>query len=195
MLTLFGTSGTRALRALWLLEELGLDYVHVPCAPQSEELRARSVLGKSPVLDADGTAISDSTAILTFLADREGRFTAAAGTTARARQDALTFQILDELDAALWTAARHSFVLPAEHRVPEVKASLRWEFARSVDRLMARMEGPYLMGEDLSLPDIIAVHCGGWARAARFEIENAAFTEYVIRARKRPAFRRAADLP
>ncbi len=194
-LTLYGTSKTRAFRPLWLLEELGLDYAHVPCPPHAEEVAARSRSGKLPVLDAGGTTVTNSTAILTYLADREGRFTHPAGTLERARQDALTQMILDELDAALWTAARHSFVLPRERRVPEVKETCKWEFARSIDRLMERMAGDYLMGDELTLPDILAVHCGGWAKVAKFDDLNADYVEYVKRTRHREAFRRAAALP
>ena len=195
MLTLYGSSKTRAMRTLWCLEELGLDYEHVPCAPHSDALEGRTVLGKVPVLDADGTAITDSTAIMTWLCDREGRLTAPAGSLERARQDALTFQILDELDAILWTAARHSFILPKKHRVAEIKEPLRWEFNRNVDHLMERMEGEFLMGDAFSLPDIIAVHCGGWAKVAKFETENDEYVDYVKQGRARDAFRRAAALP
>ena len=192
MLTLFGSSSTRAMRALWMLEELGLGFDHVPCPPRAPELSGRTVLGKVPVLEADGADITDSTAILTYLADREGRFTAPAGSVARARQDALTFQILDEFDALLWTAARHTFILPEEHRIPAIKEPLRWEFQRNVDRLMQRLDGAYLMGDDLTVPDIIAVHCGSWAKVAKFPVENAQFTEYCERARARDGYRRAA---
>ena len=53
----------------------------------------------------------------------------------------------DEIDALLWTAARHSFVLPADKRVPDVKDSLKWEFARNLDRITDQISGPFLMGD------------------------------------------------
>ena len=52
--------------------------------------------GKVPVLIVDDTAISDSVAIMTFLADRHGDLTYAAGTIERAKQDSLTQMINDE---------------------------------------------------------------------------------------------------
>ena len=39
----------------------------------------------------------------------------------RAKQDALLHRVNDEIDAVLWTAARHSFILPEAERVPAVK--------------------------------------------------------------------------
>ena len=56
---------------------------------------------------------------------------------ARARQDSVVHMLLDEFDAVLWTSARHSFILPEERRLPEIKDSLKWEFATSVDGVFA----------------------------------------------------------
>ena len=192
MYRLIGTVKSRALRPLWLLEELGVPFDHDPAGPQSDAARAASPSGKIPVLLVDGTAITDSTAILTYLADRHGAFTHPAGTLERAQQDSLTQMILDELDACLWTAARHSFALPEEMRLPAIKEALKWEFARSLDALTARIEGPFLMGNTMTIPDIIATHCGGWAIGAKFPVENEMFRAYLARMRQRPAFKRAS---
>lgn len=190
-LTLYGSTKTRGMRPVWLLEELGLDYRHVPSQPRSAEISALTPLGKVPILEVDGVAITDSTAILTFLADREERFTAPAGTARRGRQDALTFQILDEFDALLWTAARHKFILPEERRVPAIKESLAWEFARNVDRLTPRFEGDFLTGDTPTVPDFILAHCGLWARLAGFSVENETFAAHLARMTSREAFGRA----
>lgn len=191
MYTVYGTLDTRTFRVLWMLEELGLPYQHTKAAPRSEETRSVNPAGKVPVMIADGVALTDSVAIMTFLADRHEALTHPPGTIDRARQDGLTHFINDELDAVLWTAARHSFVLPEDKRVPQVKPSLKWEFARSVDDLMRRMgDGPFLMGDRMTLPDILATHCGNWARGAKFPVENPAFDAYLKRMRAREAFQR-----
>ena len=84
-------------------------------------MRAFNPAGKVPVLVVDGEPITDSTAILHYLADRHRALTYPAGTLDRARQDSLTQFLLDEFDAALWVAARHSFILPEELRMPAIK--------------------------------------------------------------------------
>ena len=101
--------------------------------------------------------------------------------------------ILDEFDAILWTAARHSFVLPEEHRVPAIKESLQWEFARSQGALVARMaeDGPFLMGETMTIADILLAHCGGWAINAKFPITEPRLKDHIAMMRDRPAFHRA----
>ncbi|MEM8546066.1 MAG: glutathione S-transferase N-terminal domain-containing protein, partial [Cyanobacteria bacterium P01_H01_bin.119] len=96
-------------------------YEHDPCMPRTPTAREANVSGKIPTLLTEGQSITDSTAIITYLADAYGQFTYPAGSLERARQDALTGVILDEIDGALWLAAKHSFVLPEDHRVPDVK--------------------------------------------------------------------------
>jgi glutathione S-transferase len=192
MYTVTGTVGTRTLRVLWMLEELGLPFTHVDAGPGSPEARAGNPSGKVPILDVEGVKITDSTAILTFLADRHQMLTFPAGSLDRARQDSLTHFVLDELEAAVWTAARHSFVLPAERRVPAIKETLRWELGRSQNVLAGRMdEGPFLMGEVMTVPDIILAHCLGWMLLAKFEITAPGLRGFLDRMRARPAFQRA----
>jgi glutathione S-transferase len=192
MYTVIGTVGSRTLRVLWMLEELGLEYEHVRAAPRSEDVVAFNPAGKVPVLVVDGTPITDSTAIITYLSDAHGRFTHKPGTLGRARQDSVTQFLLDEFDANLWTAARHSFILPEELRLSGIKNSLRWEFERSQHTLIHRMsEGEFVTGDDLTVPDIILTHCLDWALMAKFPIVEHRLSEYHARMRSRPAYKRA----
>ncbi|MFV0359545.1 glutathione S-transferase family protein [Tropicimonas sp.] len=192
MYTVIGSVDSRALRVLWMLEELGAEYQHVAAAPRSDDVIAFNPAGKVPVLVVDDTPVTDSTAILAYLADRHRRLTFAAGTLDRARQDSMTQFLLDEFDAALWMAARHSFVLPEELRAASIKKSLKWEFTRSQRVLASRMaDGPYLMGAEMTVPDIILTHCGDWARAARFPITEPRLADYLTRMSRRPALLRA----
>lgn len=191
-LTLVGPVGSRAARVLWLLEELGLPYTHILARPASDEARAYNPSGKVPVLLVGATPLTDSTAILTFLSDRAQRFTCAAGSLERARQDGFTQLVLDEIEALLWTASRHSFVLPEDQRLPAIKPSLKWEFARNQARLAARLGGaPFLMGDEMTVPDIILTHCLGWAASASFPDPEPNLTAYAQRLRARPAYLRA----
>lgn len=194
MYKVIGSSQSRTFRVLFMLEELGLSYEHVDAPPQSTQVVALNPAGKVPVLVVDGTPITDSTAIIQYLADSRARLTHPAGTLERARQDSLTQFLLDEFDAALWMAARHSFVLPAELRQSAIKDSLRWEFERSQKVLAGRMaeDGPFLMGEAMTVSDIILTHCGIWAETARFRITEPRLADYLARMRLRPAFLRAA---
>ena len=190
MYEIIGSPTSRAFRVMWMLEELGEPYTVRKEQPRSEAVMALNPSGKVPVFIDGDAVITDSTAIMTYLADKHGALTFPAGTIERAKQDALTHCILDEIDAILWTAARHSFILPEEKRVPAIKDPLMWEYARNISRLMEHMDGPYLMGETFTLADIILAHCGSWARAAGFPTDNARFVEYIKACRARPAFQK-----
>jgi glutathione S-transferase len=193
MYTVIGTTKSRALRVLWMLEELGQPYDHVPAGPRSEDARRHNPSGKIPALLVDGQAITDSVAIMTYLGDRHGALTFPAGTLDRARQDGFTHLINDEFDALLWMAGRHSFVLPEEMRLPAIKESLRWEFDRSATRLGETLgDGPFLMGGTMTIPDILLAHCMRWAAAANFPVTDARIIAHRDRMLARPAFQRAA---
>lgn len=194
MYKVYGSVTSRAFRVLWMLEEIGEPYDYIKAGPRSETVTALNPSGKVPVLTDGDAVITDSTAILTYLADKHQKLTFPAGTIERAHQDALTHAILDEMDAVLWTAARHGFILPEEHRVPDVKPSLKWEFTRNLDRLADRMVGPFLQGEQMTIADIIATHCMNWAIGAKFPVENEKMNAYAKAMRSRDAFKRVRAL-
>ncbi len=194
MYKVYGKVFSRAMRVLWMLEEIGEPYEFIDAAPRSDVVLALNPSGKVPVFQIDGATLTDSTAIMTYLADKHGKLTYPAGTLERARQDALTHCVLDEIDAVLWTAARHSFILPEERRVPEVKDSLIWEFTQNLERLEDRFTGPFLMGDKMTIADIILVHCLNWAFSAKFPIESEKLLAYAKQMRGRDAFKRALAL-
>lgn len=194
MYQVVGNTNTRTFRVIWALHEMGIDFEHIAAPARSPEVLAVNPSGKVPALIVDGTPIIDSVAILTYLADKHGQLTYPAGTIERAQQDSFTNLILDEFDAVLWMAARHTFVLPAEHRMKEIKGSLRWEFARSIKLIEGRMsDGPNLMGDKFTIPDIILTQIGGWARVSKFEIPDGKLRDYFRRQIKRPAYIKASE--
>lgn len=195
MYEVIGNRASRTFRVLWTLEELGQPYTHIPAGPRSDEVRAVSAAGKVPVLREGDMILTESVAIMTYLADRHGALTYPAGTPERARQDALTQQIQCDIDAVIWTAARHSFVLPEDKRVPEVKDSLRWEYERNLGLISAGFEGPFLTGEMMTIADILLTHCLRWAETAKFPEPDAAMAAYKARMEARDAFQRVLEMP
>ncbi len=189
MYEVYGAVSNRSFRVVWLLEEMGLEFVLHSINPRSPEAMAVNPSGKVPVLKVGDDMITDSAAIMTYLADKHGQFTYPAGTVERAKQDALMHQVLDELDAVLWTAARHGFILPEDKRVPAVKPSLAWEFKRNAQRIADKIEGPFLMGEQMTIPDFLLVHCLNWAVSAKFEHGSDKLDAYASAVRAREAFK------
>ena len=192
MYTAVGTVKTRAFRVIWLLEELGQPYDHIAAAPRSPEALAHNPTGKVPALIVDGTVVTDSVAIMTYLADKHGQFTNLAGTLARARQDSYTHFLLDEFEALLWTASRHSFILPEDRRLPAIKPTLHWEFSRSEQVLLTHLgNNPFLMGDAMTVPDLLLTHCLMWGIMAKFPPVSSRLAGYLAQMQARPAYQRA----
>jgi glutathione S-transferase len=182
------------MRVLWMLEELELPYEHVPAPPRDAAVRAHNPTGKVPVLLIEDRAFTDSVAIVQFLADRHGRFTAPAGTEARLRQDGATQFCVDEVEGALWTVGKHSFVLPEERRSAGAKTTARWEFDRAMEELTRRLgAAAYIAGDDFTVPDLLLGHCAAWADAAKMTKPGGAAGAYLDRIRARPALARAME--
>lgn len=193
MYTVIGATKSRAFRVMWLLEEMGQDYRQIAATPRSDEARKYNALGKIPALVDGDAVLTDSVAIMTYLADKHGQLTAPAGTPARAQQDAMTLWLIDEFDAILWSYAKHAFVFPKENRVPEIKDSLKAELSRSADKLAERITGPFLMGDEMTIADILAVHCINWSVGAGFPRVNDTVGKWAADMRARPAFKAAQE--
>ena len=195
MIEVIGALRSRAFRVLWALEELGVEYKHTSAGPRSAEARALNPSGKIPILKDGDAILTDSFAILTYLADKYGGLTHPAGTVERAHQDAASLALLDELEGPLWTFSKHSFVLPEDLRVANVRPAVEWEIARAQKHFARRLgDGPYVMGEKFTVPDILAGHMGNWAAKAGLGSDDPAWAAYFERLRARPAFQRVDTL-
>jgi glutathione S-transferase len=174
------------------MEEMGLDYEHVATGFRAPELQAVNPSAKAPVLIADGQAISDSSAIIQFLADKHGQLTHPAGSLDRAQQDSFLHFINDEIDGVLWTLSKHTYALPKEHHVEGIRPTLDWEYARAMGVLDARLgDKDYVMGDTFTVPDIILGHCLIWGISVKFPMLQPRLRAYVDRIKVRPAYQRA----
>lgn len=195
MYKLIGSPKSRAFRVLWMLEELGVEYEWDKAGPRSEAVLAINPSGKIPVLIEDDEIMTDSAAIIQYLADRHGRFTSKPGTIARAKQDAVLHFAIDEMDGTCWAAAQHSFALPEALRVDNIKPACQYNWKRAMKTLERHLsDHKYTCGEDFRVPDIMVGHVLGWAIVAGFEIAEGRISEYFNTIRQRPAYMCASAL-
>lgn len=197
---LYGYRNGRTLRALWALEEVGAPYEYVEVDIMHGQGREPWFLeinpsGKVPVLDDGGTIITESAAICLHLAEKfaESRLLPPPGTSDRTQCYKWISFVLTELDAPLWTIAKHRFGLPKERRVPAVIDTAIWEFEVAEKLLAAGLgERPYLVGASFTVPDILAGHTLVWAKSARLEVPNT-LVSYLNSLTTRDAFKRARE--
>ena len=75
MIKLYHAPWSRSVRIVWLLEELGLPYelISAPIAPPAPKPFAQNTpFGKVPAIEDQGTAMSESGAILEYVLERYG---------------------------------------------------------------------------------------------------------------------------
>ena len=198
---LYGYRNGRTLRAAWALEEAGAQYEYVEIDLMRGEGREPKFLeinpaGKVPVLDDNGTIITESAAICMHVAEKypQSRLMPPASTLERSQCYKWTSYIITELDAPLWAIAKHRFALPRERRVPAVIETAGWEFRTAV-KVLAKGLGDreYLVGDCLTVADIIAGHTLSWAKSARLALGNDELERYFERLLAREAVTRARE--
>jgi glutathione S-transferase len=192
MLTLIGPKFGRTLRVLWTLEELELDYDHLVTNPHSDDVYRVNPLGQIPALRDGKHVLTDSLAIMNYLADKTGSLGGQAGTPDRALIDARINFILTEMEAPIWLMARHGFVLPKKHRAKGMRAVAEADFARAeakFDTLIG--DNPYFAGDRFTLADIFAADLARWASGAKITLTSDRFKAHFARMADRPGWRRA----
>lgn len=191
MVTVIGPKGGRTFRVVWALEEMGRPYTLEEARPQSDAMFAVNPLGQAPALRDGDTVLTDSLAILNYLADGAGQLTHPAGSVARAHMEARINFVLTEMEAPIWLMARHGFVLPEDQRAPGMRDVAEADFARATTKFETLLgDSEFFSGVSFSLADIFAADMARWAAQAKVPFASAVFEDYFRRMTERPAWGR-----
>lgn len=179
MLKLYGTPPTRALRVIWLLNELGLEYEMVPVDLLGGEQRKLDFLtlnpaAKVPVLVDGDLVITESAAIQLYLAEKNPEAGYIPTTVeGRAQMYRWIFFLVTEIEQPLWRIARHTFIYPENQRLPQDIDLARQEGIEMVAVLERHMKDrEFLVGDRLSVADFTAAYTLDWANEEQM-LENA----------------------
>jgi glutathione S-transferase len=160
-LHIYGVARTRAFRALWVAEELGVPYQHLPieigdAGARTPEFLALNPNGRLPVIVDDGFVLFESLAITLYLAKKYSfgkLYPSALEVEARAWQ--WSFWAIAEVDRGVNIWSLHAVRLPPAER----NAALREEALKVVaapfkvlDTAVARQ--PYILGGDFTVADL-----------------------------------------
>ena len=160
MLRIYGAAKSRALRTLWMVGELGLEYEHIDYLPRSPgtktpEYRARNANGRVPTIDDDGFILSESMAINLYLAKKHGSALYPSDPKNEALAWQWSFWETDRLDRQLVNYVRHSTELPAAERKKDVADSSWNEVSESFGVLeTALAKSQWLAGPQFSVGDL-----------------------------------------
>jgi glutathione S-transferase len=186
MMKLYGTPPTRALRVIWLLNELGLEYEMLPVDILQGENKQQDFLtlnpaGKVPVLVDGSLVVTESAAIQLYLADKNPQ----AGFIPEAVEDRAQmyrwiFFLVTEIEQPLWRIARHTFLYPEEKRLPQDVDLARQECVEMVAVLERHMEKrEFMVGDRLSVADFNAAYTLDWANEEKMLDGTPRLREYL----------------
>jgi glutathione S-transferase len=155
---LYGIPGSRALRSIWCIEEMGIDYEHVPTnfavdAKKPDYLKINPNARIPALVDGDVT-LFESMAINLYLSRTYGKlWPANAKDEARAIQ--WSFWGMTEIEPALIQMVLNKFMLPEDQRDP---AKIE-EAAASLDKplkvLNAQLaQSDCLLGSEFTIADL-----------------------------------------
>jgi glutathione S-transferase len=193
MMKLYGTPPTRALRVIWLLNELGLEYERCPVDFMKGEARQPAFLdlnpaAKVPVLIDGDVVLTESAAIQLYLAEKHPEAALIPEALAdRAQMYRWIFFLVTEIEQPLWRIARHTAIYPEDERLPQDIALARRDCLAMVAVLERHMAGrEFMAGDRLSVADFNAAYTLDWANTAEMLDDAPRLREYLAKMYARP---------
>ena len=186
---LYWAPQTRSARALWMLEELGIDYetelvdIRDPNRRDSDEFHEASPMGKVPALADGDVKMSESAAICLYLADRYS-----SGKLAPAPDDPMRGKFLYWMmytPAVIEPAMSEKFngVEPARHR------SGWGDFDLMVETLESGIgDKDWILGDTFTAADVMLGSSTVFLRAFDMLPESDILGRYADRCLARPAY-------
>jgi glutathione S-transferase len=189
---------TRAIRPIWLCEEMGLSYKVEPVTfPPSAEYRARYGLGKLPFLEDDGVAMGESVAMLFYLADKYGPTPLLPAKNEPTYPHVLNVTIFSEatLGAGMNPLLATHFFAPEDKKESWLKEYMEERCRANLayaEELLGK--GPYVAGERFTIADIaLVMSLGMWTGAVLGKRVSENLAAYQARLLERPALQRALE--
>ena len=198
---LYGFGPTRSLRALWSLRELGVDFDFemvnlVAGEHQRPEFLRLNPAGKVPVLVDGDLVISESAAIVLYLAEKyPEKQLLSADLQTRAQVYRWVMFAMTELEPPLWRITRHTALLPEDKRLPQDVALAREDFARMATVFEQHMAGrSFIVGNAMTAADCVTAYLIDWANEQRLLDDKPNLQAYLERMYGRPtAAQRISD--
>jgi glutathione S-transferase len=199
-LQIYGVARTRAFRALWIAEELGLAYEHRPieigeAGARTPEFLALNPNGRLPVIVDGDFVLPESLAITLYLAKKYSLGTLyPAKLQDEARLWQWSFWALAEIDRGVNIWSLHAVRLPPHER----NAGLREEALKVLaapfavlDKALA--ESAYLLGADFTVADLNVAAVV--SRAIDMDLSASPHLKnWLMRCLERPAARKSLAL-
>jgi glutathione S-transferase len=197
MLKLYGVPRSRAMRSLWMLEELGVPYENVGVdfitGTKSADFKQLNPNGHIPVLQDGDLVLWESLAINLYLARKhdKGLWPKTVEDEGRAYQWSLW--AMTEAEEPLLTALLNRVFFPPEQRDAKKADDAVARFAKPLGVLDGSLAGrDYLLGSTFTVADLNVASVLTWAPLAKLDLSAAPRAAvWLGRCTARPALARA----
>jgi len=197
-LRIYGIARTRAFRALWIANELGISYEHLPIeigGLRSPEFLAINPNGRLPVIVDGEFVLFESLAITLYLAKKHSPGKLYPGTLeGEAKAWQWSFWAIAEVDRGVNIWSLHAVRLPPDERDTALREEALKVIAAPFKVLDAAVsKQPYMVGDGFTVADlnVAAVIC----RAIDMDLSAwPHLKDWLMRCLDRPAAREALAL-
>jgi len=167
---LYEFAPTRSIRVRWTLQELGVEFESVPVNLMVGEHRRPEFLkinpaGKIPVLVDGDLVLTESVAIVTYLAEKyPHKGLIPTDLKQRAQVNRWLLFAATELEQPLWRISRHTALYPEDQRLPGDVLLASQEFRAMAEVLEKHMEDrQFVVGESVTVADFVVAYTLDWA--------------------------------
>jgi glutathione S-transferase len=191
---------TRSIRARWTLQELGVDFEAITVNLRAGEHRRPEFLqlnpaGKLPVLVDGDFVLTESAAIVLYLAEKYRKF---IPTDARGRAEVnqwLMFTVT-ELEQPLWRIAKNRQLYPEAQRLAADIPLAAQDFRAMAEVAEKHMHGrEFVVGDSVTVADFVLAYTLDWANEVQLLDRCPQLLAYMERMYARPkAPKRIAQL-
>jgi glutathione S-transferase len=190
---LYEFAPTRSIRVRWALQELGVDFESVTVNLVAGEHRRPEFLkinpaGKLPVLIDDDFVLTESVAIVLYLAEKYAhKALFPQDLKQRAQVNRWLLFTATELEQPLWRIARHTMLYPEHLRLPAEVSLARQDFTDMAAVMEEHMQGrKFLMGDTLTVADLVGAYTLDWANEVQLLDDFPQLRGYIERMYARP---------
>ena len=184
---------TRSIRVRWTLQELGVEFESIRInLLAGEHLQPKFLkinpAGKIPVLVDDDLVLTESVAIVLYLADKySNKGLVPTELKERAQVNRWLLFAATELEQPLWRIARNTMLYPEDQRLPADVVLASQEFKAMAAVLEDHMQRrQFLVGDTVTVADFVAAYTLDWANEDRLLDDCPQLLAYMKRMYARP---------
>jgi len=185
---------TRSIRVRWTLQELGVDFEPIRVnllagEHQRPEFLMINPAGKIPVLVDGDLVLTESVAIVLYLADKySNKGLIPTELKERAHVNRWLLFAATELEQPLWRISRHTVLYPEDQRLPGDVVLASQDFKAMASVLEEHMQRrQFVVGDRVTVADFVTAYTLDWANEDHLLDDFPQLRTYMERMYARPS--------